>query len=132
VIGRCRQGRQRSDRVVVTGLVMTRVVAGLSLLLIPERVGRVWLTSNGATRYWRGLRWIGVRDVAIAVGAFSSRSSSRTWMRVGVVADVFDAVASMLLAVRLRSWRPVLAVFPAAAGAVLGARHAHASAGDAW
>lgn len=88
----------RISRLLAAG----RVAVGLGLFLAPSRLGRGWLgevaDEPGTTVATRGL---GARDLALGVGALATSDDpdrGRRWIEAGIVADVGDALATLLTA----------------------------------
>jgi hypothetical protein len=78
-----------------------RVAIGAALLLAPQAVTRAWTGPTGALPGARLLgRGLGVRDLALGLGVIGAldRGDPRTrdWVRASAVADVGDALATVL------------------------------------
>ncbi len=100
-----------------------RVAIGAALLVAPQAVTRGWVGPGGAAPGGRLLgRSIGVRDLALGLGVLAALDrgdpSARDWVRAAAVADVGDAVATVL-AFRHLPKRSRFGVLAIAAGAAV-------------
>jgi hypothetical protein len=108
----------------LAGLVgALRVAVGTSLLVAPGLAGRIWMGPGAGTPAARTLaRVVGARDVALGLAmrrAAREDRPSAPLVRLGVAADVADAVATVLAWRTLTPWRRL--VMPAVAATVAGA-----------
>jgi hypothetical protein len=82
----------------VQRLVGLRLAIGTGAWLAPRFSGRLFgldPDSNPQAPYLG--RLFGVRDAALAVGAWRSRGSERVqWLRIGIACDLADAAAGVL------------------------------------
>lgn len=100
-----------------------RVAIGAALLVAPQAVTRGWVGPSGAAPGGRLLgRSIGVRDLALGLGVLAAFDRgdprARDWVRAAAVADVGDAVATVL-AFRHLPKRSRFGVLALAAGAAV-------------
>ena len=100
-----------------------RVAVGAALLLAPQVVTRAWAGPTGALPGAKLLgRAVGVRDLTLGFGVINAleRGDPRTqdWVRASAVADVGDAVATVL-AYRHLPKRSRFGVLAIAAGAAV-------------
>jgi hypothetical protein len=98
-----------------------RAVIGLSALFLPGLLNRVWFGQKATPQAKALTRLIGVRDVALGVGALTSvkeQTQGPEWVSMGAVADAVDAVVSLFL--RDAPKRSRLLAAGAAASAVAG------------
>jgi hypothetical protein len=79
-------------------LARARAVIGLAALFAPGLTNRLWLGAGASTPQGRALtRMLGVRDVALGVGALTSvkeRTQGPEWLGMGALADGVDALVS--------------------------------------
>ena len=104
-----RRGGSPAEQLMLVG----RGVAGVSMLVAPTLVARVWLctASPGARRF---VRAIGVRDVVLCVGQVRARSEARDrWRRAAAASDLADAVFAVGWALARRRLVAALAAVPA-------------------
>jgi hypothetical protein len=116
------------SRSLATLLAAGRLAVGIAASAFPELGARSWVGEHGRGPAGRVFgRALGARDLALAVGALSSRADDvafRRWVRLGAFADAADAFATVL------NWRSLprasrigvftVAASAAALGAVLG------------
>lgn len=86
------------------GLAAGRIALGVALFVAPRQAARGWLgrdaETTGASAAVRGL---GARDVALGVGLLAASDPGddhrdlRRWLEAGIVADVADAAATLLM-----------------------------------
>lgn len=85
-------------------LAATRIALGVALFVAPRQAARGWIGDDvdgvGTAAAVRGL---GARDVALGVGLLASSSPGddhrdlHRWLEAGIVADVADAAATVLM-----------------------------------
>ncbi len=99
-----------------------RVVIGAASIVAPGFVGQRWFadeaTGKGA---YVATRAFGARDLALGlgtIGALDAGEAADRWLRMGVVSDAVDAVATVL-ACRHIGWKRALPVLLVASGAAL-------------
>ncbi len=81
-------------------LARGRAVVGLSALLLPGLVNRVWSGQKATPQAKALTRIFGVRDVVLGVGALTSvkeQTQGPEWLSMGAVADGVDALVSLFL-----------------------------------
>ena len=92
-----------SDEELARGLGWLRVLAGLSLFLLPRAGTRVWTGENEEDAPTRlAVRGMGIRDVALGTGllvALERGAPARGWLEAGAMVDAGDALGT------LTSWR---------------------------
>jgi len=106
------------------GLAVNRCAFGLGYLLAPERTGRGWIDMAakrpGAQVMIRGL---GVRDLALGLGALgalaSDTASSRPWFVAHALADTADLIATLAARHALPARRVVFASVMAGGSAAI-------------
>ena len=107
------------SRTVALLLARGRVVFGLVALVLPGLLARVMLgASSGHSRAL--LRMVGIRDVALGVGAITNLKESAQdaeWVSMGALADGGDAIA-LLIAPTGRAARIGGSLFAAGAAAL--------------
>ncbi len=85
------------DRQIAIILSRARCVLGLSCMFAPAVVAKVLLGDAGpATK--AALRFAGVRDLALGVGALTSlkeQTQDAEWVSMGAAADGFDGIVMM-------------------------------------
>jgi hypothetical protein len=110
-------------RAVARILAAGRVAIGAGLLVAPAAVTKGWAGAPGVAAGGRLLgRSIGVRDLALGVGVLTSlergEPQARAWVRAAALADVGDALAT-LVAYRHLPPRSRFGVLALAAGAAV-------------
>ncbi|MFA9445483.1 hypothetical protein [Egicoccus sp. AB-alg6-2] len=106
-------------------LAATRIGLGLALFVAPRQVARGWIgrEADGAGTS-AAVRGLGARDVALGVGMLAAtgrdpdRRDLRRWIEAGIVADLADGAATLLVGRPDR--RRALVVAMAASGATFG------------
>lgn len=108
-----------------------RAAIGAGLLVAPGFAGRVWVgpdADGDGTKVFA--RTLGARDLLLGLrtlDAVRDKEPVRGWLRLGVLADGADAVATILAARQLTRARKVLMPAIAAGAAVLGYKAASAA-----
>jgi hypothetical protein len=101
---------------------LSRVAFGLWLTLAPAKPGEIWFGSKEhAAPTTIALRGLGARDVSLGVGLASDPRPQSTWVRVGIFADVVDAISAILMRDRLPERRFLVGVIGGSLYAVIGA-----------
>jgi hypothetical protein len=76
------------------GLALGRTAVGVSMLarptLIPTQLG---VEPQAAAAMTWAMRMLGAREVALGLGALTSRQDSRRWLAGGILSDAVDALA---------------------------------------
>ena len=105
-------------------LAAFRVAAGLTFAFAPRSAGSLLVGDDarapGARLF---IRAFGARDVALGAGTFlalSSGRAARPWLAAGVLADAFDAVATLRQFHELPRGRRTLTLAVSLAPAVAG------------
>ncbi|MGQ0826138.1 MAG: hypothetical protein ACT4OX_14095 [Actinomycetota bacterium] len=89
---------EMDPRVAALALARGRVVAGLTMLVVPGLVARVLIGDRSATTKAL-VRMIGIRDLALGLGAITTtkeHSADAEWVSMGALADAGDAIALFL------------------------------------
>lgn len=77
-----------------SGLALGRTAVGVIMLttpaLIPSQLG---VEQQSATSMTWAMQMLGAREVALGLGALTSRQDRRRWLAGGVLCDAVDAVA---------------------------------------
>ncbi|MCU0271083.1 MAG: hypothetical protein MUF83_20905 [Acidimicrobiales bacterium] len=109
------------NRFVLRSIAAGRVVVGTSLVVLPGTVGATWVGDSAhepATKVFA--RALGVRDLALGLGALQALETGqpvRQWAVMGMVSDAVDLTAS-LLAIRRIGLRRALTVAVIAGSAI--------------
>jgi uncharacterized protein YjeT (DUF2065 family) len=113
-------------RTAALAIARARVVVGLSLFALPGLAART-LTSERSASANAILRMVGIRDIALGIGAITTVKEGTLdaeWVSMGALADAGDAIAALFIpAPPLRRMRNIAV---AASSAVVGlalARH---------
>jgi hypothetical protein len=110
------------QRDVAIGMSRARTVVGLVSLALPGAASRLLFGGGASTPRSRALtRMMGVRDVAVGIGALTSvkeRTQGPEWLSMGALADGVDALVALTTRHAPRRTRIVALV--AAASAVVG------------
>jgi hypothetical protein len=114
------------ERQVTRFLGYGRIVIGTLLVLAPGQAGGRWfgpVARDPAVK--AAVRALGVRDAVLGAGAVHALDTGRpvqTWVQAGAMADVVDAVASLLAVRTIGARRALPAIAVAGTAAVLGVR----------
>ncbi len=87
-----------SARNILAALAVGRLVIGVAMMVLPERVARRWLGRGAATpESGAFVRAVGGRDVAYAIGSLQAARSGdpKPWLAAGLLVDGTDAIATM-------------------------------------
>ncbi|MGH8976546.1 MAG: hypothetical protein ACRDV7_00620 [Acidimicrobiia bacterium] len=106
-------------RTIAILVARARVVIGLIALVLPGVLARLMLGSSSAHARVM-LRMVGIRDVALGVGAITSlkeQTQDAEWVSMGALSDGGDAVA---LLIAPTSFRRVTSGLVAAGASALG------------
>ena len=90
--------REIEERELALWLARGRAVVGIAAMVAPALVAKVWVGSAG-TEVKAMTRVMGVRDLALAVGAITNlkeQNQDAEWLGVGSVADAVDSAVSLL------------------------------------
>jgi hypothetical protein len=105
-------------RTIAIVVARARVVIGLIALVLPGVLARLMLGSSSA--HARALlRMVGIRDVALGVGAITSlkeQTQDAEWVSMGALSDGGDAVALLIAPIGFR--RVTSGLFAAGAAAL--------------
>ena len=86
-----------NERNALSALVGLRLAVGLASWLTPRPAGKLFgldVPANPQAPYLA--RLFGARDVALALGAFSSEGDARRqWLQAGLACDAADALAGL-------------------------------------
>ena len=100
-------------------------MVGVSLVVAPGLVGKVWLGDVARDRRARlALRSLGARDLALGVGtlhALDQGAPVRPWAQMAALGDLTDVAGAALAWNRLGTPRVLLTVLSAGPAAALGA-----------
>jgi hypothetical protein len=100
---------------------LSRSAFGLWLALAPRRPGRLWFGDhNPDAAITALLRSVGGRDTGIGLGLAANPTPDSLWLKVGIVADVVDAAAALLVSRRIPRKNALIGLGGAAAYAILG------------
>jgi hypothetical protein len=75
-----------------------RCVIGLSCVVVPSLVSRVWFGSN-APELKASIRFLGIRDLALGVGALTNlkeKGQDAEWLSMGAISDSVDGLVSVV------------------------------------
>lgn len=105
---------------------------GLWLALAPQRPGQLWFgepepQASGIAL----LRWVGGRDLGIGLGVTATATPDSLWLRVGILADAIDGVATLLASRQMPRKSAFIGVGGAAAYSVIGTLLVRAGRGRA-
>lgn len=120
----------RSPHDVARMLAAVRIAAGVAFAVAPGRVGSLLIGGDAGSPGARlFIRAFGARDVVLGAGtrqAIESGGAVRSWLFACVLADAFDAGATLAQFDELPRWRRTVtfavSLAPAVAGAAI-ARH---------
>ena len=107
-------------REAVAALAVARGAIGAVAFVAPRWMAEVWFGPGAPPAFRPVMRAIGVRDLAIAAGMLAGRSTRQrgTATRAAGLADVGDAVTSLVMCARTRRSRPAVGAATAAVGAL--------------
>ncbi|MGD1281509.1 hypothetical protein ACKUUI_05085 [Mycobacterium seoulense] len=75
---------------------LSRMALGLWLALAPQRPGELWFGEPDPPASGTALlRCVGGRDLGIGLGLTANATPDSLWLRVGILADVIDGVATL-------------------------------------
>jgi hypothetical protein len=101
---------------------LSRVAFGLWLTVAPSKPGEMWFGSREhAAPTTIVLRGLGARDVGLGAGLAGDPRPESTWLRIGIFADVVDAISAILLRDRLPGKRFLVGLIGGGLYAVIGA-----------
>lgn len=77
---------------------LSRVAFGLWLAVAPQKPGQMWFGDREPSASTTALvRSVGGRDVGLGLGLAANPRPESMWLRMGVLADVVDAGAALLV-----------------------------------
>lgn len=122
------------DRELARLLAATRVGFGALFLLAPGFLARAWVGEGAVEPAAKALaRGLGIRDAALGLGvlvAIKRDESAGGWLEAGALADVGDAVATLVGWRHLPSPQRWLALAASAGAFVVGVRLARGEGSD--
>jgi hypothetical protein len=86
-------------RAANVGFGLSRVLFGVVAGSAPQAIGRTWIGDEAERERTKViLRALGVRDIALGAGTIEAALADRAapWLAVSVLADLGDAVSTML------------------------------------
>lgn len=86
------------DAILLRLFGLSRVAFGLWLVIAPQKPGELWFGSAEHPPSTSALlRSVGGRDVGLGLGLALSPQNGLLWLRAGILADIVDAVAGVLV-----------------------------------
>lgn len=95
-----------------------RAVFGLTMVIAPGPVGRLWWGSDLSPAGRAALRGLGVRDAALGVG--TALAGGSLWLRAGMVSDLVDSLAILFTGPSVATSKKVTGVAVAGGAAMAG------------
>lgn len=102
-------------------LGLSRLAFGLWLALAPQKPGELWFGGGAQSASTSALlRSVGARDVGLGLGLVADPRPGSSWLRAGILADVVDAAAAVLIRDRVPARNAMTGLIGAALYAVIG------------